>query len=195
LHSRPEDAKTWDQIKAERSGRADVDVLVSRLRDDALEALTLTGISVTENQARITIHGVPDQSGIAAEMFETIGDAGIFVDMIVQGNDGEGTATSISFTVDATTIDQGVAVARQIQEKHSMGDVQSCGQIAKVTVSGIGLRSHTHVATKLFDQLAAAEINVEMINTSELQVNAVIQTQHLEMATNRLREAFSDSLR
>ena len=195
LHSRPEDAKTWDQIKAERGGRADVDVLVSRLRDDALEALTLTGISVTENQARITIHGVPDQSGIAAEMFETIGDAGIFVDMIVQGNDGEGTATSISFTVDATTIDQGVAVARQIQEKHSMGDVQSCGQIAKVTVSGIGLRSHTHVATKLFDQLAAAEINVEMINTSELQVNAVIQTQHLETATNRLREAFSDSLR
>ncbi|MGC6443565.1 MAG: aspartate kinase [Rubripirellula sp.] len=195
LHSRPEDAKTWDQIKAERGGRADVDVLVSRLRDDALEALTLTGISVTENQARITIHGVPDQSGIAAEMFETIGDAGIFVDMIVQGNDGEGTATSISFTVDATTIDQGVAVARQIQEKHSMGNVQSCGQIAKVTVSGIGLRSHTHVATKLFDQLAAAEINVEMINTSELQVNAVIQTQHLETATNRLREAFSDSLR
>ena len=76
-----------------------------------------------------------------------------------------------------------------------MGNVQSCGQIAKVTVSGIGLRSHTHVATKLFDQLAAAEINVEMINTSELQVNAVIQTQHLETATNRLREAFSDSLR
>ncbi len=166
LHSRPEDAKNWDQIKAERGGRADVDVLVSRLRDDALEALTLTGISVTEDQARITIHGVPDQSGIAAEMFETIGDAGIFVDMIVQGNDGEGTATSISFTVDASTIEQGVAVARQIQEKHSMGEVQSCGQIAKVTVSGIGLRSHTHVATKLFDQLAAAEINVEMVNTS-----------------------------
>jgi len=195
LHSRPEDAKNWDQIKAERGGRADVDVLVSRLRDDALEALTLTGISVTEDQARITIHGVPDQSGIAAEMFETIGDAGIFVDMIVQGNDGEGTATSISFTVDASTIEQGVAVARQIQEKHSMGEVQSCGQIAKVTVSGIGLRSHTHVATKLFDQLAAAEINVEMVNTSELQVNAVIQSQHLENATNRLKEAFSDSLR
>ena len=195
LHSRPEDAKNWDQIKAERGGRADVDVLVSRLRDDALEALTLTGISVTEDQARITIHGVPDQSGIAAEMFETIGDAGIFVDMIVQGNDGEGTATSISFTVDASTIEQGVAVARQIQEKHSMGEVQSCGQIAKVTVSGIGLRSHTHVATKLFDQLSAAEINVEMVNTSELQVNAVIQSQHLENATNRLKEAFSDSLR
>ncbi|MBL6725969.1 MAG: aspartate kinase [Rubripirellula sp.] len=195
LHLRPDDAKTWDQIKAERDGGTDVEALVSRLRDDALEALTLTGISVTENQARITIHGVPDQSGIAAEMFETIGDAGIFVDMIVQGNDGEGAATSISFTVDAGEMERGVAVAREIQQKHAMGDVQSCGQIAKVTVSGIGLRSHTHVATKLFDQLAAAEINVEMINTSELRVNAVIQSQHLETATQRLREALSDSLR
>ena len=98
LHCRPDDAKTWDQIKAERGRRADVDVLVSRLQDDALEALTLTGISVTDNQARITIHGVPDQPGIAAEMFETIGDAGIFIDMIVQGNDGEGATTSVSFT-------------------------------------------------------------------------------------------------
>ncbi len=195
LHSRPDDAKTWGQIKAERDGNADVDVLVSRLQDDALEALTLTGISVTENQARITIYGVPDHFGIAAEMFETIGDAGIFIDMIVQGNDGEGNVTSISFTVDAAGIEQAVAVARSICEKYTAGDVQSCGQIAKVTVSGIGLRSHTHVATRLFDQLAASEINVEMINTSELQVNAVIQSQHLATATHRLREAFSDALR
>lgn len=195
LHLCPSDAKTWGQIKAERDGGTDVDALVSRLRDDALEALTLTGISVTEDQARITIHGVPDKFGIAAEMFETIGRAGIFVDMIVQGNDGEGNTTSISFTVDASEMAHSVEVARAIQKQHLMGDVQSCGQIAKVTVSGIGLRSHTHVATKLFDQLASADINVEMINTSELQVNAVIQSQYLESATERLREAFSDSLR
>jgi len=195
LHSRPDDAKTWDEIQAERDGGTDVDALVSRLQDDALEALTLTGISVTENQARITIHGVPDRFGIAAEMFETIGRVGLFVDMIVQGNDGEGDTTSVSFTVDAKEMEQAVAIARKIQAQHSMGDVQSCGQIAKVTVSGIGLRSHTNVATKLFDQLASADINVEMINTSELQVNAVIQSQHLETATERLREAFSDSLR
>ncbi|MCG8652228.1 MAG: aspartate kinase, partial [Pirellulales bacterium] len=70
LHQRPADAKSWDQIKAER-GQADVDTLVSRLRDDALEALTLTGISVTGGQARVTLHGVPDRPGIAADMFET----------------------------------------------------------------------------------------------------------------------------
>ena len=128
-------------------------------------------------------------------MFETIGDAGIFIDMIVQGNDGEGATTSVSFTVDAGEMEQGVAVAKEIRDKHSMGDVQSCDQIAKVTVSGIGLRSHTHVATKLFDQLAASEINVEMVNTSELQVNAVIQSQNVDTATKRLREAFADSLR
>ncbi|MDB4331481.1 aspartate kinase [bacterium] len=194
LHSKPADAKNWGQIKAERDSGTDVDALVSRLRDDALEALTLTGISVTENQARITIHGVPDTAGIAADMFETIGEAEIFIDMIVQGYDGQGKTTSVSFTVDASEIESAVGVADSILAKHSMGEVQSCGEIAKVTVSGIGLRSHTHVATRLFEQLAGAEINVEMINTSELQVNAVIQSKHLEVATERLKEAFSDAL-
>ena len=98
LHQRPDDAQSWNQIKAERGTKADVDTLVSRLRDDALEALTLTGISVTDRQARVTLRGVPDLPGIAADMFETIGKAGIFVDMIVQGYDGEDGSTSVSFT-------------------------------------------------------------------------------------------------
>ncbi|MEE2938435.1 MAG: aspartate kinase, partial [Planctomycetota bacterium] len=78
LHQRPADAKSWGQIKAERRDSADVNTLVSRLQDDALEALTLTGISVTESQARVTLYGVPDQPGVAADMFETIGEASIF---------------------------------------------------------------------------------------------------------------------
>lgn len=194
LHKKPSDAKTWSQIKAERDQRADVDALVNRLRDDALEALTLTGISVTDNQARITLHGVPDRPGIAADMFETIGAAGIFVDMIVQGYDGEDGSTSVSFTVDASDLEPSLKVARQIHRQHQMRDVQGTGEIAKVTVSGIGLRSHTHVATMLFEQLAAAEINIEMISTSELQVNAVINAGHAPVAAARLKDAFAGSL-
>lgn len=194
LHQQPEDAKTWGQIKAERANRADMDALVSRLRDDALEALTLTGISVTEKQARITLHGVPDQPGIAADMFETIGAADIFVDMIVQGFDGEDHSTSVSFTVKAEDQQRSLEVARAVQAQHQMRDVQAGGEIAKVTVSGIGLRSHTHVATRLFQQLAEANINIEMISTSELQVNAVINAEHVRAATERLKEAFADSL-
>ncbi len=193
LHQRPADAKSWSQIKAER-GTADVDTLISRLRDDTLEALTLTGISVTSDQARVTLHGVPDRPGIAADMFETIGKANIVVDMIVQGYDGEDGSTSVSFTVDAKDLDQSLEVAKQIQKKHGMRDVQGGSNIAKVTVSGIGLRSHTHVATLLFQQLASAGINVEMIGTSELQVNAVIDAGKVAAATAGLKQAFADSL-
>lgn len=194
LHSTPDDAKSWGQIKADRDGKADVDTLVSRLRDDALEALTLTGISVTEDQARITLHGVPDRPGIAADMFETIGRADIFVDMIVQGYDGEDGSTSVSFTVDAKALDASLKVARQVMDKHGMRDVQGGSNIAKVTVSGIGLRSHTHVATILFQQLAENQINIEMISTSELQVNAVISEAMAQVAVKDLKKAFADSL-
>ncbi len=194
LHKRPADAKSWSQIKAERSKKADVDTLVSRLRDDALEALTLTGISLTENQARVTLHGVPDRPGIAADMFETIGRAGIFVDMIVQGYDGDHGSTSVSFTVNAEDLPKSIEVASKIRDKHGMRDVQGGDEIAKVTVSGIGLRSHTHVATMLFEQLANADINVEMISTSELQVNAVIDAKKAGTAAEDLKNAFADSL-
>jgi len=194
LHQRPEDAQSWNQIKEDRGPKADVDTLVSRLRDDALEALTLTGISLTENQARVTLHGVPDEPGIAADMFETIGNAGIFIDMIVQGYDGDDRSTSVSFTVDDDFLQASLDVANRILEKHGMRDVQGGANIAKVTVSGIGLRSHTHVATMLFQQLAEDAINVEMINTSELQVNAVIDAQRAAEAAKDLKRAFADSL-
>jgi aspartate kinase len=194
LHERPADAKSWNQIKAERGKKADVDTLISRLRDDALEALTLTGISVTSDQARVTLHGVPDRPGIAADMFETIGQAKIFVDMIVQGYDGEDGSTSVSFTVHADDLPNSLEVARQIHNKHGMRDVQGGSDIAKITVSGIGLRSHTHVATMLFEQLADAQINVEMINTSELQVNAVIDARQVDVAAAGLKKAFAQSL-
>ena len=193
LHQRPHDAQSWSEIKKDRD-EADVDTLVSRLRDDALEALTLTGISITEKQARVTLHGVPDEPGIAADMFETIGAAGIFIDMIVQGYDGDGGSTSVSFTVDETALQASLEVAHTILQKHGMRDVQGGKEIAKVTVSGIGLRSHTHVATMLFQQLAEDSINVEMINTSELQVNAVIDAKRAVDAAEDLKRAFADSL-
>ncbi|TWT93939.1 aspartate kinase [Stieleria varia] len=194
LHQKPDDAKSWSEIKADRGDTSDVKTIVSRLRDDALEALTLTGISLTENQARVTLFGVPDRPGIAADMFETIGNAGILVDMIVQGYDGEDGSTSVSFTVNESELAQSVDVAKQVAKKHGMRDVQGDGGIVKVTVSGIGLRSHTHVATLLFQNLAANDINVEMIGTSELQVNAVIDAKHAQTAKEGLTKAFADSL-
>ncbi|TWT83354.1 Aspartokinase [Planctomycetes bacterium CA13] len=194
LHEKPTDAKSWSQIKAERGERADIDTLVSRLQDDALEALTLTGISLTKEQARVTLYGVPDKPGIAADMFETIGEAKIFVDMIVQGYDGEDGSTSVSFTVNQSDLKSGLEVAVAIREKHGMRDVQDGSDIAKITVSGIGLRSHTNVATVLFKQLTDLGINIEMVGTSELQVNVIVNEEKSDAALERLRQAFASSL-
>ncbi|MCO8121918.1 aspartate kinase [Stieleria sp. TO1_6] len=194
LHEKPADAKSWNQIKADRESGVEVETLISRLRDDALEALTLTGISVVENQARVTLLGVPDRPGIAADMFERIGAAGISVDMIVQGFDGEDGSTSVSFTVDESALEQSLAVAKQIATAHGMRGVQGVADIAKVTVSGIGLRSHTHVATLLFETLSATDTNIEMIGTSELQVNAVISSDAAAKAKSGLEKVFADSL-
>jgi aspartate kinase len=137
---------------------------------------------------------VPDRPGIAADMFETIGRADIFVDMIVQGYDGEDGSTSVSFTVNSQDLKHSLEVAEQIRVKHGMRNVQGGTNIARITVSGIGLRSHTHVATRMFQRLAESDINVEMISTSELQVNAVIDSDKVGVATEGLEGAFADSL-
>jgi aspartate kinase len=194
LHHKPVDAKSWSQIKEDRKKGVEMDTLIRRLRDDALEALTITGISVLDDQARVTLKGVPDRPGIAADMFERIGATGISVDMIVQGFDGEDGSTSVSFTVDTEYLKRSLEVAEEIAKVHGMRAVQGVEGIAKVTVSGIGLRSHTHVATLLFESLASAQINVEMIGTSELQVNAVIDSQSAATAKASLENVFADSL-
>ena len=114
--------------------------------------------------------------------------------MIVQGYDGEDGSTSVSFTVEQADLDAAEKVARAICDKHSMRDVRGASGITKLSVSGIGLRSHTQVGTVLFEQLASAGINVEMIATSELQVNVVIQSDQAGDAAARLKQAFSEAL-
>ncbi|MEM8910249.1 MAG: aspartate kinase [Planctomycetota bacterium] len=196
LQVRPSDAKTWDGIKQQQqeNGATDVSAVVNRLQNDALEALTLTGISATDAQARVTLDGVPDRVGIAAAMFEQIARDQIFVDMIVQGYDAEDGSTSISFTVEEADLAASVRVAQQISDDFGMQGVRSADGITKLSVSGIGLRSHTQVGTVLFRQLADAGINVEMISTSELQVNVVIESSKAQPAVEHLTAAFDASL-
>ncbi|MEM6777737.1 MAG: aspartate kinase [Planctomycetota bacterium] len=194
LHERPADAKTWNEIQAMQTPETDLHDVIERLQNDALEALTLTGIGHVAQQARVTLDGVPDHSGIAADIFEQVGNAGIFVDMIVQGYDGEDGSTSISFTIDESDLESSRGVAKTICDTQSMRGVRHAEGITKLSVSGIGLRSHTQVGTVLFEQLAAADINVQMIATSELQVNVVIDSAKTEMASNRLRSAFASAL-
>lgn len=194
LDEKPSDAKTWRQIQAERQSTADVNTVVDRLRADALEALTLTDISMTAGQGRVSIQGVPDRPGLVAAMFEAVGSAGIFVDMIVQGFDGVDGQTGVSMTVSAADIPATIEAIKPWCDSAGTGDIGQDDAIAKITVSGIGLRSHTQVGTVLFDQLAAAGLNIEMISTSELQVNAVVAAEGAAAAVERLRSAFEQEL-
>ncbi|MEZ6089545.1 MAG: aspartate kinase [Pirellulaceae bacterium] len=189
------DARSWDQIQSDRAKTADLETLIATLREDALEELTLTDISLVPDQARVTLLGVPDRPGIASEVFAEVGGSGIVVDMIVQGYDGDDGTTSISFTVPKADFETSRKVADTLCKKFNLRGVEGSDSIAKLSVSGIGLRSHTSVGTILFRTLAQAGVNIQMINTSELQVNVVIDKEKSRESEELLRKAFAQSLR
>ena len=156
-----------------------------------MEDLTITDIALDETQARVTIAGVPDRPGIAARVFEGIAAGGQFIDMIVQSIGHEEQA-SMSFTVPRADLDKAVALVSNLAKELGCGAVSGSPRIAKLSVSGVGLRSHTDVAIRMFRALAGAGINVEMINTSEVRVNVVVDGQKGQAGLKALQDAFAD---
>jgi aspartate kinase len=168
--------------------------VASRLSGLNMEELAIDDISLDVSQARITMRGVPDTPGIAAVVFDEVAAAGVFVDMIVQSCNGREGQTSLSFTVPQDKLEKGLSVAKQLAERFKCQGVTSSPKIAKLSVSGVGLRSHTGVAIRTFGALADAGINVEMINTSEVRVNVVVDGKFGDEALRRLQAAFADVL-
>jgi len=173
----------------------DVADVVARLQGMDMEELVVDDISLDDGQGRVTISGVPDVPGVAARVFREIADADIFVDMIVQSHDSHADHASLSFSVPQDTVDKSVTVAQRLAEELSCTGVSSSPKIAKLSVSGVGLRSHTGVAIRMFRALADAGVNVAMINTSEVRVNVVVDGAEGEKALARLKTAFADVLR
>jgi len=169
--------------------------VVARLQGVDMEELVVDDISLDDSQGRVTISGVPDVPGVAAKVFREIADADIFVDMIVQSHDSHAGHASLSFSVPQDTVDKSMPVAQRLAEEFSCTGVSSCPQIAKLSVSGVGLRSHTGVAIRMFRALADAGVNVAMINTSEVRVNVVVDGTEGEKALGSLKTAFADVLR
>ncbi|RIK83299.1 MAG: aspartate kinase [Planctomycetota bacterium] len=162
--------------------------IVRRLQ--SMEELTIDDVSLDDTQARVTIAGVPDVPGVAADVFEQIAAAGIFVDMIVQSFGREGRAT-LSFTVPQKDLEAAVKIADVLAKRYECRSITSSPRVAKLSVSGIGLRSHTEVAIRMFRTLSDAGINVEMINTSEVRVNVVVEGQHGPAGLAALQKAFA----
>ena len=172
----------------------DVEEIVARLGSVDMEELFLDGISLDKSQGLVTINDLPDAPGIAARVFKHVADANIFVDMIVQSF-GIGSLARLSFTVPKEGLEQAEKVAKKVSRELGCGAVTTNADIAKLSVSGIGLRSHTGVATRMFGALSKAGINVAMISTSEVRVNVVVAMQNGETALACLEDAFADVLR
>ncbi|MCB9936750.1 MAG: aspartate kinase [Planctomycetaceae bacterium] len=182
-------------IEAEASSQArDPADVITHLRGVDMEELTIDGISLDEGQARISISGVPDTPGVAAKVFDEVAAAGIFVDMIVQSYNGHDGQASLSFTVPNAKLTESVEVAGRLAKTFNCEGVTSSPDIAKLSVSGVGLRSHTGVAIRTFNALAKSGINVEMINTSEVRVNVVVDGKRAKEALTQLQQAFADVL-
>jgi len=155
----------------------------------SMEDVLISGVTVNKNEAKVTICDVPDKPGAAAKIFKEIAGEGINVDMIIQ-NVGRTGATDVSFTVLERDLPKTMKAARAVSERIGAGRIVRDKGIAKVSVIGIGMRSHSGVAAKMFEILASARINIEMISTSEIKISCVIKRKHAERAVQVLHKKF-----
>ncbi len=194
LFHKPADAATWDKLPVRRSNSTNIEKLVEDLRMVDMEQLVLSEITLVDDQARVTLLGVPNSPGLAADIFDAVAAQGIFVDMIIQSYDGFQGETGISFTIPREQYAACMQAMEELKKKFSVSRVLGSQEIAKLSVSGIGLRSHTNVAIGMFEVLAEAGINVEMINTSESRVNVVVASAAGETALACLKQRFAENL-
>ena len=178
----------------DRASPADAVDVVAQLQGENMEELMIDGIKLDESQGLVTLHGLKDRPGVAATVFGQVGDAGILVDMIVQSHleSGEG---ELSFTVPRDQVEHARQVCDKLAQADSFDSASTRAKVAKLSVSGIGLRSHTGVAIRMFDALSQAGINLTMINTSEVRVNVVVDTNQSAAAFSALETAFADVIR
>ena len=149
--------------------------MIARLQ--GMEDLIIEGIALDETEARATIFGIPDTPGLAARVFDQITAGGIVVDMIVQSFSREGQA-NLSFTFPKEDLAQAMEIAGTLAEQFGCPPPAGCPHVALLSVAGIGMRSHTEVASRMFQSLTAAGINIEMISTSEVCVSVVVDGKH-----------------
>ncbi|MGA2026664.1 MAG: aspartate kinase [Syntrophobacteraceae bacterium] len=163
--------------------------LVTR-EDDTMEKLAVSGVTYNKNESRVTITNVPDQPGVAAKVFQPISAANINVDLIVQGASGIPGRANISFTVPKTCYDQTLGILGSLAPE--LGDCQVMGDpgIAKVSIIGLGMRSNSGVAARMFETLARENINIKMIATSEIKISCIIDEKYTELAVRVLHDAF-----
>ncbi|WP_201610697.1 aspartate kinase [Psychrobacter submarinus] len=170
--------------------RDNVGTLITIDEGDSMEQAIISGIAFNRDEAKIVVRGVPDHPGIASAILSPIGNANIEIDMIVQNLSDQGT-TDFTFTVNRTDLDKAMAVLNdEIKDDIGAKEILGNSEVVKVSLVGVGMRSHAGVASLMFQTLAENNINIQMISTSEIKVSVLIQEQHLEKAVKSLHTAF-----
>ena len=157
--------------------------------ENPMEQPLVSGLAYARDEAKLTVLGVPDVPGVASKVLGPIGAASIEVDMIVQNTGADG-STDLTFTVRRADYDRAREILTDIKEVLGARGVEGDDRIAKVSAVGVGMKSHAGVATRMFDALAAENINIQMISTSEIKISVVVAERYLELAVRSIHDAF-----
>jgi len=164
--------------------------LITFEENDKMEQAIISGIAFNRDEAKITVRGVPDKPGIAYQILGPVSEANVDVDMIIQ-NVGVDGSTDFSFTVHRNEFTRAMEILKnQVQPHIGARDVIGDNKTAKVSVVGVGMRSHVGIASKMFRTLAEEGINIQMISTSEIKISVVIDEKYMELAVRVLHKAF-----
>jgi aspartate kinase len=162
--------------------------MVTRENKD-MEGILVSGVAYDKNEAKIAVMGVPDKPGIAARILSALSDASISVDMIVQ-NVSQAGLTDFTFTVTKSDLKQALLITNEVATEIQAREILSDENISKISIVGLGMRSHAGVATTMFSALASASINIQTISTSEIKISVIIDEKYTELAVRVLHEAF-----
>ncbi len=163
--------------------------LITFEEDDKMEQAIISGIAFNRDEAKITVVGVPDHPGIAYQILGPVADANIDVDMIVQ-NVGHAKTTDFTFTVHRNDFAKAMDIVKTTATSIGASEVTGDDKIAKVSIVGVGMRSHVGIARKMFEVLSLENINLQMISTSEIKISVVVEDKYLELAVRALHQAF-----
>ena len=190
LHSRSvEFGKNYNVPIQVRSSFEDVPGTMVIKETEDMEDIVVSGVAYNRGEAKVSIMGVPDKPGIAADVFGRVGEANIVVDMIIQNVGADG-RNDISFTVSKDDLEDALELAEKIAKDLGAEKVRSDAEIAKVSVVGVGMKSHAGVAATMFRALAKNDINIEMISTSEIKVSCVIRESDVDRAVQAIHDEF-----
>ena len=159
------------------------------IENEAMEQPLVSGVAHSRDEAKITISGVPDIPGIASRILGPVGRANIEVDMIVQNTGADG-LTDFTFTVKRDDFEPALNLLRPVAQEIKAREIGGDNEIAKVSIVGVGMRSHAGVATRTFDCLASENINIQMISTSEIKISVVVAEKYMELAVRALHKEF-----